>query len=107
MHFLFTSVLLCSLNMKPCNRASCIMIKVYNGFSLIYVKILLEFTLQLSVFLTTGFNCKLIKLLFELKCPKPEKFEGFFCEYLKFDACYPMSVFKILLPRTGVRTFPV
>lgn len=54
------------------------MIKVYNNFSLIYMKTMLEFTLQLSVFLTPGFNFKLLKLLFEQRCPKPDKFEGFF-----------------------------
>lgn len=64
--------------MRPCNGASRIRIKVYSSFSLIYVKVLLEFTLQLNVFLTTGFNCKLLKLLSELRCPKPEKIEEFF-----------------------------
>lgn len=80
MHFLSTSVLLCGFNMRPCNGASCIMIKTCNNFSLIYVQIVLEFTLQLSVFLTTGFNCELLKLMFELRCLKPDQFEGFFMD---------------------------
>lgn len=78
MHFLSTSVLLCGLHMRPCTGASRILIKVSNSFSLIYVEIVLEFELQLSVFLTTGVNCELLKLIFELRCPKLDQFEGVF-----------------------------
>lgn len=77
MLFLSTSVLLCGFNMRPCNGASCIMIKTCNNFSLIYVQIVLEFTLQLSVFLTTGFNCELLKLMFELRCLNLTSLKGF------------------------------
>lgn len=93
--------------MRPCNEATHIIIEENNSFNLIFAEIVLEFRLQLHVFFKTGFNCELLKLMFELRCPKPDQFEGFFYGYMKFDVCYPMSVFKILLPSTGVQTFPV